>query len=83
VDIETAPTIWGSFLTHQRAAYQGKLILWTRSSWRVPGSTGSPMKRCSTPTAIQSARLLEIGVANAEGIDFIVHAMPARPRFLE
>jgi hypothetical protein len=31
----------------------------------------------------QSARLLEIGVATAEGIDFIVHAMPARPRFLE
>jgi len=31
----------------------------------------------------QSARLLEIGVAQAEGIDFIVHAMPARPRFME
>ena len=31
----------------------------------------------------QSARLLEIGVAHAEFIDFVVHAMPARPRFLE
>jgi hypothetical protein len=31
----------------------------------------------------QSALLLEIGVAHAESIDFIVHAMPARPRFLE
>lgn len=31
----------------------------------------------------QAARLLEIGVASAEGIDFIVHAMAARPRFLE
>jgi hypothetical protein len=31
----------------------------------------------------QSARLLEIGVAHAESIDFIVHAMAARPRFLE
>jgi len=31
----------------------------------------------------QSARLLEIGVAEAEGIEFIVHAMPARPKFLE
>lgn len=31
----------------------------------------------------QSARLLEIGVAGAESIDFVVHAMPARPRFLE
>lgn len=30
-----------------------------------------------------SARLLEIGVATAEGIDFIVHAMAARTRFLE
>jgi len=30
----------------------------------------------------QAGRLLEIGVASAEGIDFIVHAMPARPRFL-
>ena len=31
----------------------------------------------------ESASLLEIGVAHAEGIDFIVHAMPARDRFLE
>jgi hypothetical protein len=27
-------------------------------------------------------RLLEIGVARAEGIDFIVHAMEAREKFL-
>lgn len=27
--------------------------------------------------------LLEIGVATAEGIDFIVHAMAARPKFLK
>ncbi len=26
--------------------------------------------------------ILEIGVAAAEGIDFIVHAMPARPKYL-
>ena len=31
----------------------------------------------------RAARLLEIGVAQAESIDFVVHAMPARPRFLE
>lgn len=31
----------------------------------------------------RTAALLEIGVAHAEGIDFIVHAMPARPKFLE
>jgi hypothetical protein len=30
-----------------------------------------------------SARLLEVGVAAAEGLEFIVHAMPARARFLE
>jgi hypothetical protein len=30
-----------------------------------------------------AARLLEIGVSAAEGIEFIVHAMPARDRFLE
>ena len=30
-----------------------------------------------------TARLLEIGVSEAEGIDFVVHAMPARDRFLE
>jgi hypothetical protein len=30
-----------------------------------------------------TARLLEIGVAEAEGIEFIVHAMAARPKFLE
>ncbi len=33
--------------------------------------------------ADESARLLEIGIAGAEGIDFIIHAMPARPKFLE
>jgi hypothetical protein len=31
----------------------------------------------------QSATLLEVGVAHAEGVDFIVHAMAARPKFLE
>ncbi len=31
----------------------------------------------------EAARLLEIGVARGEGIDFIIHAMPARPKFLE
>jgi hypothetical protein len=31
----------------------------------------------------EAAQLLEIGVARGEGIDFIVHAMPARPKFLE
>lgn len=31
----------------------------------------------------ESAALLEIGVAHAEGIDFVVHAMPARAKFLE
>jgi hypothetical protein len=31
----------------------------------------------------QSGALLEIGVARAEGVDFIVHAMSARPKFLE
>ena len=30
-----------------------------------------------------AARLLEIGIAQAESLDFIVHAMPARPNFLE
>ncbi len=30
----------------------------------------------------QSGQLLEIGVASAEGLDFILHAMPARPRFV-
>ena len=29
-----------------------------------------------------SARLLEIGVSTSDGIDFIVHAMPARPKFI-
>ena len=30
-----------------------------------------------------AARLLEVGVSEAEGIEFVVHAMPARDRFLE
>ncbi len=31
----------------------------------------------------QAARLLEIGVATADGIEFIVHATPARSKYLE
>lgn len=30
-----------------------------------------------------AGRMIEIGVAQSEGIDFIVHAMPARAKFLE
>ena len=30
----------------------------------------------------ESGRMFEIGVAAAEGIEFIVHAMPARDKFL-
>lgn len=30
-----------------------------------------------------SATLVELGVAQADGIDFIVHATIARPKFLE
>jgi hypothetical protein len=30
----------------------------------------------------ESGRMLEVGVAAAEGIDFIVHAVPARQMFL-
>ena len=30
-----------------------------------------------------AGRVLEIGVADAEGVEFIVHAMAARPKFLE
>lgn len=29
-----------------------------------------------------AGRLLEVAIATAEGIEFIVHAMPARPKFL-
>ncbi len=32
--------------------------------------------------ADDSGRLLEVGVVAGEGVDFIVHAMEARPRFL-
>jgi len=32
--------------------------------------------------ADQAGNLLEIGVATGEGVEFIVHAMPGRPRFL-
>jgi len=30
-----------------------------------------------------AGRMLEIGIATSDGIDFIVHAMPARNKFLE
>jgi hypothetical protein len=29
----------------------------------------------------QTGQLLEVGVSRADGIDFIIHAMPARPKF--
>jgi hypothetical protein len=32
--------------------------------------------------ADERGRVLELGVASAEGLEFIVHAMPARPTFL-
>jgi hypothetical protein len=32
--------------------------------------------------ADRAGRLLEIGVAEADGIEFIVHAMPARSKFV-
>jgi hypothetical protein len=32
--------------------------------------------------ADELGRMLEVGVAAAEGIEFIVHAMPAREKFL-
>ncbi len=32
--------------------------------------------------ADEAGRFLEIGVATAEGVEFIVHAMAARPTFL-
>ena len=30
----------------------------------------------------RTGQLLEIGVSRAEGIDFIIHAMPARAKFI-
>ena len=30
-----------------------------------------------------AGRMLEIGIATSDGIDFIVHARPARTKFLE
>ena len=30
----------------------------------------------------RNGRLLEVGLAEAEGIEFIVHAMPARSKFV-
>lgn len=30
----------------------------------------------------RTGRLLEIGVIRAEGIEFVIHAMPARPKFI-
>ena len=30
----------------------------------------------------RASRLLEIGVSTVEGIEFVIHAMPVRPKFL-
>ncbi len=78
---------------------QGRLMVVDPVILASARSTRSPTTTCSTPTATRSeyststkamligpdtaARFLEIGVSEAEGIEFIVHAMSARPRFLE
>lgn len=42
--------------------------------------------RLDDPTMLigpdRSARLLEIGLSSGDGVEFIVHAMPARPKFI-
>ena len=30
----------------------------------------------------RTGQLLEVGVSTSDGVDFIVHAMPARPKFI-
>lgn len=30
----------------------------------------------------RTARILEVGLSSGEGVEFIVHAMPARPKFI-
>ena len=30
----------------------------------------------------RTEQLLEIGISRSDGIDFIIHAMPARPNFI-
>ena len=30
----------------------------------------------------RAARLIEVGLSTGDGVDFIVHAMPARPKFI-
>jgi hypothetical protein len=32
--------------------------------------------------ADRSGQLLEVGTATAEGVEFVVHAIPARPKYL-
>jgi hypothetical protein len=56
------------------------------ASLTAPSSTPTATRsECSNSTTIgadDAGHALEIGVVVAEGIEFIVHAMPARPKFL-
>jgi hypothetical protein len=71
---------------------------WTRSSRRAPGSYGitdddilhahRPIRVFALDDLVMligadtAGRPLEIGLATADGVEFIIHAMPARPKFL-
>lgn len=73
--------------------------MWTRWFLRVLAGTGPRRRHVaclSNPIRVsdlgdltmligpgESAALLEVGVAAGEAIEFIVHAMPARAKFLE
>lgn len=45
------------------------------------GSSCSTSSRCSSALTAP-ARPLEVGTTTAEGVEFVVHAMPARPKYL-
>ena len=51
-------------------------------AYRNPISVFEPNDLTMIIGAATNGALLEIGISTAEGIDFIVHAMSARPKYL-
>ena len=67
-----------------------KVVAWR--SFRARGSTGFPTTTSDTrsstpwppsPSPIEPTPLLEIGVLADDDNDYVIHAMPARPKYLK
>jgi hypothetical protein len=51
-------------------------------AYRNPSRVFAPDDLTMLIGADRTGRILEVGIVVGEGVEFIIHAMPARPKFL-